>query len=305
MENKTTIILLVVTITALAAWATITGITSNEGRGSYAYHSIRGREVMLYGKGLYKDMSAEVAPQGIAQDYVTLLIGIPMLLISLRQALKGRIKGSYLLAGTLGYFLVTYLFYTVMGMYNQLFLVYVGLMGASFYGFLLTLLPFRTKDLAAHFKKTTPLKATGGFLIFISVTIALLWLSIVTPPLFDGTIIPIQAEHYTTLVVQGLDLGILLPGAFICGVLWMKRHPVGYLMTPIYYVFLSILISALTAKVIAMALLGYNVIPAIFIIPAINLLTILSTITIYKNLAASHPGNNILDAGKITMEGQE
>lgn len=37
----------------------------------------------------------------------------------------------------------------------------------------------------------------------------------------------------------------------------------GYMFAPVYFVFLSLLMTALTAKVIAMALLGYQVIPAI------------------------------------------
>ena len=52
------------------------------------------------------------------------------------------------------------------------------------------------------------------------------------------------------------------------------------------FIFLSLLTTALTAKVVAMYGLGYNVIPVIFIIPAFNLLTILSTIAILKNIVA-------------------
>jgi hypothetical protein len=182
------------------------------------------------------------------------------------------------------YFLVTYLFYTVMGMYNKLFLVYVMLMGAAFYAFILAVLIFDTTRLQQHFKQTTPVKFTGGFLIFTSIAIALLWFTIVLPPLFNGTIVPLQAEHYTTLIVQGLDLGILLPGAFICGVLWIRKSRLGYLLAPVYFVFLSLLMTALTSKVIAMLVLGYNVIPVIFIIPSFNLLTVISTVAILKNL---------------------
>jgi hypothetical protein len=283
-KNNTIITILVILIAALAAWTTTTGIVSNNGSGPYTHQSIRGKTVTIYGKGLYKHMSAEVAPQGIAQDYVTLCLGIPLLLVSLWRARKGSRKGQYLLAGTLGYFLVTYLFYTVMGMYNQLFLSYVVLMGTSFYGFILTLLSIDTKGIETVFKPSTPTKATGSFLLFNTIAIGLLWLSIIVPPLLNGTIIPDQVEHYTTLIVQGLDLGILLPAAFICGVLWMKRKPLGYLLAPVYFIFLSVLMTALTAKVVAMALLGYNVIPVIFIIPTFNLVTVICCIAILKNM---------------------
>ena len=104
------------------------------------------------------------------------------------------------------------------------------------------------------------------------------------PPLLDGTIIPLQTEHYTTLIVQGLDLAILLPSAVVSGVLFLRKKAIGYLLAPVYYVFLSLLITALTAKVIAMAILGYGVIPVIFIIPAFAFITIICTLLILKSV---------------------
>ena len=284
MKYKQTITGLVFFIALLGIAATTMGIFTTDGTGLYQYQSIRGKTITIYGKGLYKDMSAEVAPQGIAQDYITLLAGVPLLIISLFMARKGSIKSRYVLAGTLGYFLVTYLFYTVMGMYNKMFLTYVVLMGCSFYCFILLLLSFDTKNLDKSFRMSTPVKWPGGFLIFNSIAIGFLWLSIVVPPLLDGSVIPAQVEHYTTLIVQGLDLGILLPAAFICGVLLIKKRALGYLLAPVYLVFLSLLMTALTAKIIAMCVFGYNVIPVIFIIPTFNLISIVSTVALLKNI---------------------
>ena len=284
MKYKQTITGLVFFIALLGIAATTMGVFTTDGPGLYQYQSIRGKSITIYGKGLYKDMSAEVAPQGIAQDYITLLAGVPLLIISLFMARKGSIKSRYVLAGTLGYFLVTYLFYTVMGMYNKMFLVYVVLMGCSFYCFILLLFSFDTKNLDKSFRMSTPVKWSGGFLIFNSIAIGFLWLSIVVPPLLDGSVIPAQVEHYTTLIVQGLDLGILLPAAFICGVLLIKKRALGYLLAPVYLVFLSLLMTALTAKVIAMSVFGYNVIPVIFIIPTFNLISIVSTVALLKNI---------------------
>lgn len=283
MKNKRTITFLSILIAVFSCMATLTGTFYQDNGESYQYTSIRGKVVTIYGKGLYKHMSAEVAPQGIAQDYVTLFIGIPLLIISLWFARRGSTKGKYLLSGTLFYFMVTYLFYTVMSMYNQLFLVYVLLMGTSFYAFLLTLQSYNMGTLKEQFKSDTPYKTTGSFLIFSSVTIGLLWLSIVVPPIRKGNI-PDQVELYTTLIVQGLDLGILLPAAFICGILWRKKAPIGYLLAPAYFVFLSILMTALTAKLLYMAQLGYNVMPAIILIPAFNIISIVCTIDILKNI---------------------
>lgn len=47
-------------IVIISIAATIMGIFSNDGKGQFEYTSIRGKTIMIYGKGLYKDMSAEV-----------------------------------------------------------------------------------------------------------------------------------------------------------------------------------------------------------------------------------------------------
>ncbi|HLP47669.1 MAG TPA: hypothetical protein VK469_17115 [Candidatus Kapabacteria bacterium] len=285
MKHQRTVTILVICIAIFAALAASIGILSNEGQGLSEYKTIRGEVIEIYGKGIYKHMTAEVAPQGIAQDYVTLFIGIPLLLIALFKTRKGSFVGRFLLCGTLGYFLVTYLFYLVMGMYNPLFLVYAFLMGTSFFAFSLTMLSFEVEKLPAYFRENTPVKFTGGFLVFNAFSIAFLWLSIVLPPLLDGTIYPKSLDHYTTLIVQGMDLGLLLPLAVISGILLLKKKAFGYLLGPVYLVFLSILMTALTAKVIGMALLGFNVIPVIFIIPTFNIITIICSILILRSIS--------------------
>ncbi len=276
--------LLVVSIAIVGTIASSVGIFSNEGEGNFQHTSIRGKQVTIYGKGLYRDMSAEVAPQGIAQDLVTLFAGIPTLLLSLFATRKGSVRGRFMLAGTLGYFLVTYLFYLVMAMYNELFLAYVFLAGGSFYAFIILLLSFDRANLPRLFSNAVPVKATGGFLVFNAACIALLWLSIVLPPLMDGTVIPAQAEHYTTLIVQGLDLAILLPAAIITARLFINKKPLGFLLCPVYFIFLSLLMTALTVKLVVMAISGYNIVPAIFIIPVFNVAGIACTVAILKRI---------------------
>ncbi len=285
MKNKKIINLLVFLIIPAALLAAGLGIKpAKELPRHYQYQSIRGEEVLIYGKGLYRHMSAEVGPQGIAQDYVTFFVAVPLLTIALFWANKGSLKGRFLLSGTLAYFLITYLFYLMMAMYNALFLLYAFLLSASFFTFSLTLLSFDLKGLSQKFTSQTPIKLIGGFLVFNSSTIGSLWLSLVLPPLFDGSIIPVEVEHYTTLVVQGLDLALLLPLAFVTGWLLIKRQPWGYLLGPICTIFLSLMMLALTAKIIVMGLLYYNIVPAIFIIPAFLGLAVLSSILLLKNI---------------------
>lgn len=289
MKNKKVISVLVIVVAIIAIIAASSGIFSHGGNGQYDYQSIRGKTVTIYGDGLYRHMSADVAIQGIAQDYVTLFLAVPLLLISLIFAIKGSLRSRFLLAGILNYFLLTYLFYLDMAMYNEMFLAYVILTGTSFFAFVLLLLNFDIQKLPVLFNSNIPVKFIGGFLIFNSIVIALLWLSVVIPPLIDGSVIPDAVQHYTTLTVQGLDLALFLPISFVSGFLLIKKKPFGYLMSTVTLVFLPMLMTALTAKIIAMALEGVNVIPAVFIIPSILTISIVSSMLLLKNIKKHYP----------------
>jgi len=292
MKEKNTISVLVVLIALLSALTAGFGIFSDFGPGVFEYETIRGQTIDIYGKGIYQHMSADVAIQGIAQDYITLFVAIPLLILSLIAYRKKSLRAHFLLAGTLGYFLVTFLFYTAMGMYNIMFLPYVTLLCLSFFGFFLTMKSLNNIDMLNVFSLKSPYKFVGWFLIINSVSIAFLWLNIIVPPLLDGSIYPAELNHYTTLIVQGFDLGLLLPICFVSGILLLKKKSDGYLYATIYLVFLSIFMTALTAKIIAMAINGVNVIPVIFIIPSINIITILSATFMIKNVKANSINEN-------------
>lgn len=286
MKNDNVITIIVILIALLSAIATGFGIFSDFGSGAFEYQSIRGKTIEIFGKGIYQHMSADVAIQGIAQDHITLFVAIPLLAVSLIGYRKRSIRAHFLLAGTLGYFLVTYLFYLSMGMYNIMFLSYATLLGLTFFGFFLTIKQLSSLNITEIFSAKTPCKFVGWFLIINSIAIAFLWLSIIVPPLIDGTIYPPELNHYTTLIVQGFDLGLLLPSCFVVGLLLIRKQFYGYLYATIYIVFLSILMIALSAKIIAMATYGANVVPVIFIIPLINIITIVCAVLMIKNIKA-------------------
>ncbi len=286
---KKNITVIVIFTAVLAIVAASMGIFTQYGEGSFFYESIRGETIQIYGTGLYRHMSADVAVQGIAQDVVTLFVAVPMLVIALIGFRRGSQRSKLLLTGVSGYFFVTYLFYTAMAMYNYLFLVYVCLLGLSFWSLLILLTSFDPGALRALFSTSAPVKFSAGFLVFNAISIALLWLSVIVPPLLNGSVFPVGIDHYTTMIVQGFDLGLLLPLAIVSGVLLWRKTPLGYLAGTVYLVFLSLLMLALTAKLIGMALHDVNVVPAIFIIPLFNLVSIICAVMMITSTRNTAP----------------
>ncbi|MFP4212077.1 MAG: hypothetical protein ACLFR8_12605 [Alkalispirochaeta sp.] len=284
MIHRGTITVLVIAIAIASGLAAGVGIFSTGGPGPFEYESIRGETIPIYGEGVYRHMSADVAVQGIGQDVVTLFLVIPVLIVALLLARRGGLRARLFLGGVLTYLFVQYLFYLVMGMYNPLFLVYTALAGGSFFALALVLLGVDLRALPGAITDDGVVRFAGGFLVFNAAAIGLMWLQVVVPPFIDGSIYPVELEHYTTLIVQGLDLGLLLPLSALIGVLLIHHTPMGSLLGPVYLVFLSFQMVALLGKLVAMGLSGVPVVPAIFIIPVIGVVAIGSTIGLFRRI---------------------
>ncbi|MGM0431397.1 MAG: hypothetical protein ACQEQU_01645 [Spirochaetota bacterium] len=269
MKHERTITVLAILTAVAALVASITGFTSSTGGESFMHESVRGATVEIFGSGIYRHMSAEVAIQGIAQDYITAFLAVPLLLVTLLWNRRGSLRAQVVQTGVFAYFFVTYILYLAMATYNSLFLVYVVLLGLSFFGLYLSLQRLFSARLSSFFKPTVPNQFAGTFLIINAMLIALLWLSVILPPLLAGRLYPAELAHYTTMIVQGFDLGLFLPISFVVGSLMKKRTASGLIYGSVHLVFLSILMTALSAKIIAIGLAGGAIMPAVIVIPAV------------------------------------
>lgn len=283
MKLKKTVSFLVLCIVVLSLVTSLIGIFPSQSNGEYEFKSIHGEKVKIYNQGIYRHNSISLVAQGKAQDIVTVLLGIPLLLISLYLSNKESLKGRLLLTGTLGYFLYTYISYVFLWMFNSLFIVYVILMSASFFSFVLTMMSFDLENLHLHFNKKLPVKFVGGFQIFFAIALGMLWLGNIIPSSINGTV-PEGLEHYTTLVIQGLDLGFIVPIAVISGVLILKRKPLGYLLSSVIIIKGITMGTAITAMIIGMVYAGVQVsFMEIVMFPIINLIIIYCLVLILKN----------------------
>lgn len=284
MKYNRLISLLVLCIVILSIFASVIGIFSNAGSGAHEIESFRGETVNIHGRGLYSDDSISIVAQGTAQDIVTLALGIPLLIVSLSMSLKGSLKGRLLLIGTLGYFLYTYISYVFLWMYNPMFIVYVILMSASFFAFTLSMMSVNTNNLSLSFNKKLPVKFLGGFQIFFAAAICLLWMSKIIPTITNGTV-PLELEHYTTLVIQGLDLGFIVPIALLSGVLLIKRKQFGYLLSSVIIMKFFTMGAAITAMIIGQYLVGVEMsIIEIIMFPIFSLFIFYCMILLLKNI---------------------
>ncbi len=278
MKRQTTLMVLAWLIAGLALIAAGTGVLTSllgqrGGSGHYAFTTLRGEMVQIWGgSGLYRLDSAGGAPQEIGQDMVTLLIGIPLLIVAIVLAGKGLLRGKVLLTGTLGYLLYTYTSMSMLTAYNELFLVYVALMSLCLFAFIVSLMSIDVATLPAHFSARFPRRTVAGFALFLGAMLSMLWLKLIVPPLLAGTP-PVGLDGYATLVIQALDLGFIAPTAVLTGVLLLRREALGYLLSSV------VLVIGLTMGAALFAMSGAQIVAGTPVDPAtIVLFTVLAAV---------------------------
>lgn len=186
---------------------------------------------LLY-KDLYKNDTKSGAAMAVGNDLVTLVLSVPLLLVSAYFAAKGSLRGRLIWTGTIFYFLYTYAMMSFMAAYNQLFLVYVAIYSLSLYSLAASLLTLDINKIKESLS-AAPVKVTAVFMFLVSITLSLMWLGTIIPPLVSGQR-PALLETYTTLVAQAMDLGILVPLGIIIGTLLLKRNAWGYTLASIF-----------------------------------------------------------------------
>lgn len=198
--------------------------------------------------GLYRDPEV-LRPQLYGQDLVTLVVGLPLLLVGTVGVARDSLRGRVLWLGALGYLVYTYATYTFGAVWNPLFLVYAALLGLSTYTFVLGLLATSPEE-ASRTLARLPRRTVGWFLAVSAGVFALLWLADEVGALVRGEAPrSVVAMQVPTNFVHAIDLAIVLPALAITGRLLLARRPWGYLLGPV----LLAKVVTLGAAVLAMA----------------------------------------------------
>jgi len=231
MKKQTVLNGLVLLIAVLAMFAASMGLFYQTEGQPYPYTNHRGETVMINGHGLYQYDTVSSVAQMQGNDLVTLVVGLPLLVLSGWLANRGSLRGKLLLTGTLGFFLYTYMSMSMLTAFNQLFLVYVVLFSSSLFAFILSMMSFDLKNLPQHFSPSLPRGWIAGLMFLVAAFLSLAWIGRIVPPLLQNQTPAL--ENTSTLVIQAMDLGLIVPLAVLSGITLLKSSPWGYLLSSV------------------------------------------------------------------------
>ncbi len=283
MKNQSVMKWLVISIGVLGLVAAAAGLFWPVSGQPFPFTSLRGESVSIFGRGLYYYDTVSSAAQEQGQDVVTLVLSLPVLAVSTWQAFRSSLRGRLLLTGTLGYFLYTYAMMSFETAYNPFFLVYVALFSLSLYSFVLSMMSFDLASLPQSFSPGLPRRGIAGILFAAGGFLLLAWLGRIAPGLLQNSTPAL--ENSTTMVIQAMDLGIIVPLAFLSGILLLRRSPWGYLLAStavLKFLTYGVAVSAMGINMILSGIQGGEGILVVFL--ALTIVNLLMAALLLKNV---------------------
>jgi hypothetical protein len=221
-------------------------------RGDGAFEpvmSVRGEQYEMATSGVYAYNAERVVAEGIGWDISTLLFAVPALLAALPSLSRGSLRGRLFALGILAYLFYQYLMYAVAWAFGPLFLLFVAIYALSLAAIVWIVSTLPRHGLAERFSETFPRRSMAVLCFLVAAMLLFMWLARILSAL-SGEIQGIL-QGQTTLVVQALDLGLIVPLALFTGVAAWRASAVGYLLSSIVVVKAFAMAAAICAMLLS------------------------------------------------------
>jgi hypothetical protein len=231
---------------------------------------------------IYDEETANWAAQARGQD-IGNLVAVAVLLLSSHWWTRGSHRAATVWLGTLLYLVYAYLVYSVAVHFNQLFLVYVAVLGLSAYAVMFSVDRLRA-DSQQRPPPTAANRVVGYTSIAIGVLFGLLWLSELIPATMSGEVPPSVVEAGLWVnPIHVIDLAILLPALIIAGWQALQGRATGQFLVGPLLVFSVLMGTSIVAAMVLMTTEGFeDTLPPLIMV---SLIVLASLFAVWRHLA--------------------
>jgi hypothetical protein len=213
------------------AVALMAGVAAAAGvflRGTGAFETVtspRGETYEMTTDGVYSYNAVRLVAEGVGWDVFTLIVTVPALLAVLPSVARGSFRGRLVAVGLLGYFAYMYLEYAVTWAFGPLFALFIAIYAASLVGVVWIGASLAADGLADRFVDSYPRRSWAALSLGMAALLTLLWAGRIIQGLSGDVSGLLHGE--TTMTIQALDLGIVVPITVVTALMALRRRPGG------------------------------------------------------------------------------
>jgi len=183
----------------------------------------------FFNQGVYsKVLDQNWLPGTVAQDLMTIFVGLVLLFLSLSTG-EDDLKKQVLALSLLSYLFYGYGIFVIEQLYTPFYLLYIAICSISFWSLVCAAVNIDRELLM----KITVSRISGnliaGWLAFVALLFYVLWTSQILPLIRAG-----QKLEFT-FSIYILDMVFVLPALLICAVLIMRKKPAGLFFAPVLF----------------------------------------------------------------------
>jgi hypothetical protein len=167
----------------------------------------------------------------LGNDWLTLVVAIPLLLMTTLGAQRGSARAFLVWAGAIGYGVYNYAFYLLGTVLNLFFPLYVAAVVVAGVILIVTLGRLDASSIALKDQPVVPLPLIGGSFAMIGGGLGAVWTAMWAAYVFAGRPTPIHPDAFR--LVAALDLSLMVPALVSGGVLLCRRRPWGVIVAAI------------------------------------------------------------------------
>ncbi len=234
-----------------AAGAAAAGVFLRGDGAAATATSVRGEVIPVVTGGVYAHNAVRVVAEGVGWDIVTLVLVAPVLVGVAPGVARASLRSRLVAVGICAYLFYQYLMYAVFWALGPLFPVFITLYAASAVAAVWLVSTIDVAALPRRVADSFPRRSMAVFCCAMALLLLGMWGGRIAAGV-AGDLEAARLEGATTLAVQALDLGMIVPAALATAVLVWRRRPWGYLMATV----LAVKGVAMSAAICAMVVVA-------------------------------------------------
>ena len=270
------------TVAVLAAIASALGVFARGDGATMIATTVRGGTFEVALNGVYANNAQRIVAEGVGWDFFTLIVAAPALLIAAYFVWRGSFNARLVAAGLLGYFLYMYLEYAVTWAFGPLFLLFVVIYGTSIVGLAWMAATIAEEGVNDRFTDRFPRRAWAALSVGMSVLLTVLWVGRIWQALSGDADAVLFGE--TTMTVQALDLGLVVPVSVMIAWLAWRRTSIGYVLAASFAITYAAMSAAIGSMLISAGIYtGTYELPPLVIFGLATVASIAVAIRMYRS----------------------